>query len=114
MARGGDGAQLERAQADRQVVIEHCVDTRRGERLVHAELRSFAAVSLAMTGRLRARRSALRRCAAAARQPADVIEMHVAPEQYFHVLEAEAERADVVGPGRPCRAAVDQCARLRR
>ena len=36
MARGGDGAQFERAQADRQVVIEHCVDTRREERLVHA------------------------------------------------------------------------------
>ena len=48
---GGDGAQFERAQADRQVVIEHCVDTRRGERLCMPNCGSFAAVSpLAMTG----------------------------------------------------------------
>ena len=70
MARGGDGAQFERAQADRRVVIEHCVDTRREERLVHAELRIVRrGLALAMTGAASARRSALRRCCSSASPP---------------------------------------------
>ena len=112
MARGGDGAQFERAQADVGSSSEHCVDTRR-ERLVHAELRIVRRGLAAGhdRGGFGRRRSALRRCAAAAR-PARRRdqEMHVALEQYFHVLEAEAERADVAAArsAPPCRAAVDQ------
>ena len=67
---------------------------------MHAELRSFAAVSpLAMTGAASGE-ATLRRCAAAAGQPADVIEMHGLWSST--TSEAEAERADVgrnqVGP----------------
>ena len=79
---------------------------------------SFAAVSpLAMTGAASGEAISFARAAPLQLgQPADVIEMHVALEQYFHVLEAEAERADVgrnqVGP-LPCRRR-SECARLRR
>ena len=76
---------------------------------------SFAAVSpLAMTGAASGEAISFAAAPLQLGQPADVIEMHVALEQYFHVLEAEAERADVgrnqVGP--PCRAAVDQNVRF--
>ena len=57
------------AQADRQVVIEHCVDTRRGERprMPNCGIVRRGLAAGHDRGRLRARRSALRRCAAAAR-----------------------------------------------
>ena len=112
MARGRNGPQFERTQADRQVVAQHFVHARRGERIVHAVLRVVTGCLPAGHHRRGLGRSDQLRTAAPlqVRQTPDMVEVHVALEQHLYILDAEPERSDVGRdqPGARCGAPVDQ------
>ena len=99
MAGRGHGDQTEVAKADLFTIGDHPADICGGEGLVHAGLRVVLTGQAGAQHRCRRRGSHQRRPGQLLepRHPADMIEMLMAHQQVFYVLQLEAERADIGG-----------------